>query len=207
MTLLEKVKESLKEGVDFLEIEKLYKSELDAETSKRVENHDAKFKVEKLPGLVAEESKRLEKEITLKLQPNETPEQKRIKELELKIQANEKKEKDSVRKTELREKAKALAEAEKVPYDPTRAELLYVYGEEAESILEKDIKYLKSTLEKELSSKIKGQYSKDEPKSGMKMDGLDKLTYDELNKLAIEKPDIKPAIFSEIDERIKTGKL
>lgn len=147
------------EALDFIKRNKLFNSALDSETSIRVENHDKKFRENKLPEIMKEEREKLQKE----LNPEMTKEQKEIAELKAKIEASEAKDKNNARKVELRERAKELAEKNGVPYDPLRAERFYVYGDDAEKLLEDNIMYLKNVIDTELSSKIKSQFGNTPP--------------------------------------------
>ena len=187
MTLLEWIKANAKEGANVAEAEEMieksnpiknvatkedalsfiaqntvFQSALDSETSKRVDNALEKFKSDKLPTMLKEETEKVRAE----LNPKETEADKRIRELEDKIKKAEKKEAMQNHKAALRAKAKELAEAEKVPYDPMRAEMFSAFGEDAESMLAKDINYIKTTVESQLSGKLKQQFSTATPTGG-----------------------------------------
>lgn len=155
------------EALAFIERNDLFRSALDSETSIRVDNALERFKENKLPGIVKEEQEKIRKE----LNPEETEQDKRIRELEQKLEAADNEKLQSNTKLTLREKAKQLAEETGVPYDPLRAERLYVYGDKAEEMLTDEINYLKGTIEKELSSKLKGQYINTAPKTGKTVSG------------------------------------
>lgn len=190
MTLLEKwIKENAKEGANidealglvkdldplkniqtkdealtFMERNTAFRSALDFETTRRAEKAIETFKEKRLPDLLKENEEKVRAEIS----PNDTPEQKEIRELKEWQQNQLKKEKQYEQKAMLRNKAKELAEQEGVQFDPLRAEKYYVFGDDAENVLLDEIKYLKSTIETELSTKLKGQFGTQQPSASTK---------------------------------------
>lgn len=147
------------EALDFIKRNKLFNSALDSETSIRVENHDKKFVENKLPEIMKEEREKLQKE----LNPDADPRDLRIAELEAKSAANDNEKKQHSKKLELRNKAKELAELNGVPYDQTRAEKFSIFGDDADKMVEEDIMYLKTTIDSQLSQKIKSQFGNGQP--------------------------------------------
>jgi len=145
---------SQEDALRFIDRNTVFKSALDAETSRRVERHDDRFKSEKLPELVKAEREKIMKEIN----PDLTPEQKRIAELEQRLQQNDREKAEQSLKASLRQKASELN------YDPIRAEQLFVYGDKAVEKLQSEVDYFQSAIDKALEKKLKGQYSPKEPK-------------------------------------------
>ena len=113
------------QAIDFIGKNAAFKSAADSLISTAVSNHDEKFKAEKLPALIEEEKKKIQKE----LNPDETPEQKRIRELEEGIKARDQKDAIADRKSLLRTKAAELKA------DPLWAEKYYIYGDDAEKMM------------------------------------------------------------------------
>ena len=150
------------EALQFIDRNKVFKSALDSETSKRAEHAIDNFKEKKLPGLIRAEEDRVRKE----LNPDMTEEQKRIAELEAKVKAGEQKEAELEMKKGLRAKAKELSEKAGVQFDPILAERFYVYGDKAVEMLSDTIDYMKTSIETELSKKLKGQFTQTGPKAG-----------------------------------------
>lgn len=186
------------EAYDFMLRNDAFKSALDYETQKRVENALNKFKDEKLPDILKSEGEKIRAEIN----PEETPEQKRIRELEDRIKKDDEERRVNQLKQALREKAKELAEKEKVPYDPLRAERFALFGEDADNMLTDDISYLKKSIETELSSRLKGQYTEHVPKGNIANLNISSLSDAELYSLAKADPTRKAEILSEINRRV-----
>lgn len=150
------------EALAFMERNQVFKSALDAETSRRADKAVDKFKEKNLPEIIKEREEAVRKEVN----PEETPEQKRIRELEEKLANSDKEKQQNALKAELRQKAKEIAEKKGVPYDPLRAERLFIYGEDAESVLNDEIDYIGQTIEKQLSDKLKSKYVGKTPSAG-----------------------------------------
>ena len=176
------------DALSFIERNELFRKALDSETSRRVETGIENFKEKKLPAILKDEKEKIAKE----LNPDLTDEQKRIRELEDKIKLAETKEQQQERKSFLRLKAKELAEEHKIKYDPLRAEKYHVYGDAAEKYLSEDISYLKSVVNEELESKLKGQYVGNPPKG----DQLDPATVDQKIYEAKKSGDLDGALSS-----------
>jgi hypothetical protein len=187
MALIDWIKDNIKEGASLAEAEKLYKEEnplqgietidqaleliksnktlqraLDSETSKRVDNALDRFQEEKLPNLLKEKEEILRKE----LNPEETPEQKRIRELEERIQLADQKEAMNKRKAELRDKAKAYAQEKGIDFDPLMAEKFASFGDNAENELISTIDYFDSYAKKAIDSTLKGAFKGKAPEGG-----------------------------------------
>lgn len=182
MTILEWIEKNMAEGADLEEAKKLVKgtnlpqskedaaklvesnqflkSELDSRVSKSVENATERFKENKLPDILKEEREKIRKE----LNPEETPEQKRIRELEEKLGEKDKIEQLNQKKLELREKAKAYAEEKGIQYDVTKAEKFAQFGDDAEQVMQDSIDYIDSYSKGLLDSKLKDTYRGNIPK-------------------------------------------
>lgn len=155
------------DALAFMERNQIFKSALDAETSIRAEHAIDKFKEKKLPDLIKAEKDKLEKE----LNPDLTDEQKRIKELENRLSEADKEKQVNQSKANLRTKAEEIAKKAGVKYDPIHAERFHVYGDDAEKMLTDEITYFKSTIDNELSAKLKGQFTTTPPRSGEVTEG------------------------------------
>jgi len=157
----------------FIDRNSVFKSALDAETSRRVLKHDEKFQAEKLPEILKAERGKLEKE----LNPDLTPEQKRIAELEEWQQDQLLTTGENQLKESLRAKAKEIG------YDPLRAETLYIYGDNALKMLEEEKGYFDSKLKTELEAEIKTRFAPNVPDRGTRETAADLQTqYDEAIK-------------------------
>ena len=175
--ILEWIKANVKEGVDVSEVTKLvegvqdlnsidtkekaielmktnavFKSGFDSEISKIIDTHDK----EKLPELKKSIRDELEKE----LNPDLTPEQKRIKALEDELNASKNEKAVNMTKAELRTKAKELG------FDPDRAEKYHVFGEKAFETLENDSKYFSDAIKAGIDTEIKTRFGNKIPPGG-----------------------------------------
>jgi hypothetical protein len=163
MTILEWIKANAKEGANVAEAEELVqKSTFDSITSKEqamefidknttfrsavdslistaVNRHDEKFQSEKLPVL----QQQLRDELAKELNPDETPEQKRIRELEERLQESDRRDAENALKAKLRTKASELK------FDPELASKLSKYGDESVTLLESFANYNKGIVEAE----------------------------------------------------------
>lgn len=179
MNLIEWIKKNVKEGVNVTEAENLlqaenplnkvqtkeealrliedtpfFRSAFDSEISKKVEGALKKYEETKLPDIV----KSREAEIRAELNPQETPEQKRIRELEEKIkQADNERQTESL-KSSLRTKAKEIG------MDPIKAERYAVYGDQAEKFMAEDFKMISEQVTIQLDGEIKKRYGGEAPK-------------------------------------------
>lgn len=181
----------------FIQRNSLFNSAFDAEVNSRVRNHDDRFRDSELPGILKEEREKTIKE----LNPKETEDQKSNRELRERLDAMETKEKNQILKESLREKAKRIAEEKKVPYDPLRAERLFVYGDKAEDILNEEIDYFKTAIDSELEKKVKGQFTTKTPIYNNGDKGLTQLDMYDLNQIAIHSPEKKAEVLAEIKRR------
>lgn len=150
-----KLPQSKEEAAKVVEDNQYIKSELDSRISKSVDNALKKFEETKLPEREKEIRERVQKE----LNPEETPEQKRVRELEEKLQNYDKERQTEKRKAELREKAKELG------FDPLKAERYAAFGEDAEAELEKDVNELQTQINSKLEEEIKKRYGGKEPEA------------------------------------------
>ena len=156
--------QSKEEALAFIEKTPYFKSALDSETSKRIENALNRFQEEKIPGLWKEREEELRKELS----PEETPEQKRIRELEERIAAADKREQEEGLKSDLRAKAKEIG------FDPLRAERYAVYGDNAAKFMQEDFESNKKAIETQIDKEIKSRYKGETPK-GEKPNDPDKV--------------------------------
>lgn len=155
------------DALAFMERNQIFKSALDSETSKRAEHAIDNFKEKKLPDLIKAEKDKLEKE----LNPDLTDEQKRIKELENRLSEADKEKQTNQAKAALRSKAEEIAKKAGVKYDPVHAERFHVYGDDAEKLLTDEINYFKSTIDSELSAKLKSNFTPGAPTIGEPSEG------------------------------------
>lgn len=162
---------SKEEAADFISKNSVFKSAFDSMVSTAVNNHDERFKSEKLPDLVKAEREKILKE----LNPEETPEQKRIRELEENLKARDAKDRESAIKAELRQKAQELG------YDPLRAERFSAFGDKALDMLADESTYLSNLIDSKIKEGVKGVLLKDPPKGGRAPEG--KLGLDDIEKL------------------------
>lgn len=199
MGLLEWIKANSKEGANVAEAEQLiqastvegittkeqaydfmlknaaFKSALDYQTGESIKTHDTKFNTEKLPGILKAEREKLEKE----LNPDLTPEQKRIAELEKVVNEGKIKEQENQLKSGLRAKAKELG------YPEDEAERLFVYGAEATAELERKAEFLKTHVSGAVESKVKELYGGNPPPARSKVkpeNVIDRSSFDALSQ-------------------------
>lgn len=122
-----------------------------------IEKHDKKFNDEKFPELIKAERDKLMKE----LNPEETPEQKKIRELSDKIAEAERKEKASVLKSELMAKAKELGYPHGIDIfmglGDTALETLEAFHVSNQAYLDKQIEDVKKGLYKGNQTPTKGK--------------------------------------------------
>lgn len=151
----------------------LLTSALDYHTTKKIELHDEKFASEKLPGLLKAEADRIRKE----LNPEETPEQKKIRELEDWKAEQLKIAKQNEIRASLRQKASELK------FDPSLAEDYYTHGEKAVERLEAAAKRFEAevaarvdAIAKERFGSAPPQASTQTPAKQMKRDEFMKLS-------------------------------
>jgi hypothetical protein len=180
MTIIDWIKKNVREGVNIAEAEELakdldplkniitqedalkfidrnpvFKGALDAETSRRVEKHDEKV----FPARFEKERAKIREEVEKELNPDMTPEQKKIRELEEWKEGQLKKDQENQLKTELRSKATEIG------FDPIKAERYVVYGQEALKFLEDDHKSIDSQVKSQLDKELKGRFKGEPPKA------------------------------------------
>jgi len=179
--LIEWIKANVKDGADLNEVQQLVagvtevtperaaelardkevRRIIDAEISRAVERHDEKFREEKLPKMLDEERSKIRAE----LNPEETPEQKRIRELE-EWKANAEREREYIaRKDALRKKAGELGISE-LGLSPDDFEPFAQLGDQAESMLASFVERTKDAWTKSLDQKIKERYKGATPSAG-----------------------------------------
>ena len=144
------------QAIDFIGKNAAFKSAADSLISTAVSNHDEKFKAEKLPALIEEEKKKIQKE----LNPDETPEQKRIRELEEGIKARDQKDAIADRKSLLRTKAAELKA------DPLWAEKYYIYGDDAEKMMIAEHTDRQKSITDAVEAAKKDIYGNNQPPTG-----------------------------------------
>jgi hypothetical protein len=139
------------DALGFIERNQVFKSALDRETTKRVENALSRFQEEKLPTI-------LEQKLAERANPTETPEQKAVRELQSKLKAMEEKEALLTRKESFRAKAKELE------LDEDIAEKLAYYGDNALETLEFLGQKIKGKVESSVEREIKSRLGDNAPK-------------------------------------------
>jgi cell fate (sporulation/competence/biofilm development) regulator YmcA (YheA/YmcA/DUF963 family) len=137
----------------FIERNPIFKDALNRETTSRIENHDKRFREEKLPGILKEERDR----VTQELNPDETPEQKRIRELEENLQQRDSREAQRAREDSLRTVAADLGTF------PIQVEQYAAFGDQAEEFLRRDAKLIQETIDTEVSKQLKARYGGNPP--------------------------------------------
>ena len=173
MDMLQWAKDNAKEGANVAEFEealeramsldsllerKDVKAELDRRITDTVERHDKRFREEKLPSMLEEERARLAKE----LNPEETPEQKRIRELEEKLTRAEKQRQAEERKAAIRNKAKEL-QLDRVGLAPEDVEPFAAFGDEADQVLESFAAKFSKQFENTMSERLKERFGDTPP--------------------------------------------
>lgn len=164
---IEWVRENAKEGADVEAFVKslpramdLYKNdpdfhaEIDRMVNDRVDNHDKRFREEKLPSILEEERERIRKE----LNPEETAEQKRIRELEERIAKADNEAKKRELRDSLRKKALELGVTD-IGLQPDDVEPFVAFGDEAPSVLESFLGRTKEAFTSSLDARLKEKFS------------------------------------------------
>jgi DNA polymerase III delta prime subunit len=146
-------------ALDFINRNPVFKSALDSETSRRVENHDKNFMEIKFPGLIKQEREKIQKE----LNPDMTDEQKRIAELEKTIQQQNEKTKINEAKSFLRMKAAEIGKEKGVELPVDLAESFYIYGDQAENQLINTIDFASNYGKSLVEQKLKDTYGNGKP--------------------------------------------
>lgn len=144
------------QAIDFIDKNDVFKSAKDSLISTAVNAHDDKFKETKLPEII----KAKREEWTKEMNPEETPEQKRIRELETRDAERDSKE----RKRDLEDAL--LTKASEIGFDPIRAKDYSVYGDKAIDKLVDDAGWYKSQIELKVKETVKGTLAGKPPKDG-----------------------------------------
>lgn len=148
--------DSREAAIDFMKRNDKFKSALDYEVQQAVETNSKKFSETKLPELIKAERQKIMQE----LNPEETPEQKRVRELEEKIAERDARDARRELEASLRTKAQELG------FDPLRAERYAALGEGAMDALAQDVEWFNATMKAKLDEAVKGRYKTDTPPGG-----------------------------------------
>ena len=155
--------EDIDEGV------KIAQSVADAEVSRIVAKHDdefvQRFNGEKLPKILEEERGKIRAELQKELNPEETPEQKRIRELEEKLAKGEQEKARAERRAELRRKASELG-VDAYGLSPDDIESLADLGDSAEPVLQTLVDRLGEKFNSQLDARVKERFTKSAPSGG-----------------------------------------
>jgi len=154
--------DSKEKALKLLYEQKLLKAAFDSEISKKIANHDDRFREEKLPSLLDAEREKLRAE----LNPTETPEQQEMRELRLQMQKITAERDMATLRDKLRVKAKELN------YDPDRAAKLAIIGDfdQASQMMTDQAEYLQTTLDAERTKFVNEKLGGDPPKGGKTVD-------------------------------------
>jgi len=149
--------DSKEKALKLLYEQKLLKAAFDSEISKKIANHDDRFREEKLPSLLDAEREKLRAE----LNPTETPEQQEMRELRLQMQKITAERDMATLRDKLRVKAKELN------YDPDRAAKLAIIGDfdQASQMMTDQAEYLQTTLDAERTKFVNEKLGGDPPKA------------------------------------------
>lgn len=126
-----------KQATEYIRAIPSLRSAFDAALNREFDRATEKYEKEKLP----EKEKALRESIRKELNPDETPEQKRIRELEEKLGQKERAESIANRQTALRAKAKEYG------LDPEIAADYAQYGDDAENVLKRHAEWHKKELD------------------------------------------------------------
>lgn len=152
---LKKMPESREEAAKLVEENQHIKAELDSRISKSVDNSLKKYEESKLP----EKEKEIRERVQKELNPEETPEQKELRELKEWKQQQEQREKRLAKENELMEKAKELG------FDPLKAKRYAAFGDDADKILEQDVKDFQDQINSKVDEQIKQRYGGKPPEA------------------------------------------
>lgn len=150
--------DSKEKATKLLYEQKLLKAAFDSEISKKIQNHDDRFREEKLPSLLEQERERLRAE----LNPEETPEQKELREMRSEMNKIKAERDMATLKDKLRDRAKELN------YDPERAAKLAIIGDydQATSMMQDQAEYLQSALDAERTKLVNERLGGNPPAGG-----------------------------------------
>ena len=181
--LLEWIKAHMAEGTDVAEVEALLPtlesilgskeviSALDSLVSKAVTSHDERYTAETLPGLMEAERAKVRAE----LNPEETPDQKRIRELEESNATKDAAASLRDRTDTMRTKAAEL-KVDTFGLLPDDMTALAGLGDKAETVLETFVGRLNETFTKAVDAKVKERFAPVKPGGGdPNMDELAKM--------------------------------
>lgn len=160
-------------ALDVLYQNRLLKAAFDSEISKKIENHDNRFKEEKLPTLLEEAREALRRE----LNPKETEEQKanrELREMVAKLQAKDK-------RAEL--ERSLMAKAKELNYDPERAAKLAILGDDAEGFMADEAAFHAKALESQREKLVNGALGGNQPSGGESLPS--DLTADKIDSMSI----------------------
>ena len=166
------------QALDFVKKNAAFTSALDYAVTEAVKSHDEKFNRDKLPGIIKAEREKIESE----LNPEKTPEQKRIEELERRLAEDEAEKKKAKVAEALVSKAKELNHP-----DPDAAKRYVAYGDRAEEILRADIEWLQKTVNSSVESEIKKRYGGQKPPQGSTVDPSRSITRRDFDMLSPER--------------------
>lgn len=141
------------EAWNFITKNQTFKSAVDAEVSRATLAHDEKFKATKLPDI----EKQLRDQIAKELNPEETPQDKKIRELSEKLEAKERSEKMATIKSLLMKKASEKG------FDPELAAELAIFGDDAEAKLEYFYEKYNSAVNKRVDEETKKRFGSNQP--------------------------------------------
>jgi hypothetical protein len=143
-------------AIEYIKSNPALRSAFDAALNKEFDRATKKYEEEKLP----EKEKSLRESIRKELNPDETPEQKKIRELSEKLEAKDRAEAISQRKEALRAKAKEFG------IDPEVAADYATYGEDAENVLKRHAEWHKKELDAVKAESVKTAYGSKTPTGG-----------------------------------------
>lgn len=160
-------------ALELLYNNRLLKAAFDSEISKKIENHDSRFKEEKLPSMLDEAREALRRE----LNPKETDEQKEIREMRDQLKELKAKEQRANLERTLISKAKELN------YDPERAAKLAILGEDAEKFMQDEAAFHNKALEAQKEQLVNGALAGKPPTGGESLPS--DLTADKIDSMSI----------------------
>lgn len=138
---------------------KQLKSYFDSYVSRAVENHDTKFKENKLPEILKEEREKLRKE----LNPEETEEQKQLREIRDELKQEKNLRALEMKRSELRTKGKDFGIPEKI------SERFAAFGDDSELALSQVGEFIQTSIQDGIESGVKDKFKgRKAPESGAK---------------------------------------
>lgn len=158
---------SKEKAIDFIIKNDVFKKGLDSYVSKSIENHDNRFKEDKLPGILEAEREKFKSELNPPKDEKDEKLDKVLKEMEA-IKAEK-------AQTDLR--LKLRSKAKELNYPEDQAEALYEFGEKSLSLLERNAEQLESLVNSRYESKVKERFG-DNPEP-QKREPIDPKSLDE----------------------------